>query len=81
MSTTGTTVGHAVNPGMIFEIFNAYQRTAALKAAIELDLFTQIGKGSHTVEAIAKAIGASPANNGRAVRILCDFLAIMGLLA
>jgi len=79
--STGTTAGPAVNPGVIFEIFNAYQRTAALRAAIELDVFTEIGKGSHTVNAIAQAIGASPANNGRAVRILCDYLVIMGLLA
>jgi 2-polyprenyl-3-methyl-5-hydroxy-6-metoxy-1,4-benzoquinol methylase len=78
--STGTTPRQAVNPGVIFEIFNAYQHTAALKAAIELDLFTEIAKGSHTVEAIAQAIGASTAYNGRAVRILCDYLTIMGLL-
>jgi 2-polyprenyl-3-methyl-5-hydroxy-6-metoxy-1,4-benzoquinol methylase len=72
---------HGVNPGVIFETFNAYQKSAALKAGIELDLFSAIGKGNRSVEAIATAIGASHANNGRAVRILCDFLTIMGLLA
>ncbi|MGA3187371.1 MAG: class I SAM-dependent methyltransferase [Bryobacteraceae bacterium] len=59
---------------------NAYQDSAALKAAIELDLFTAIGKGNHNLEAIATAVGASPLNKGRAVRILCDFLTMMGLL-
>jgi hypothetical protein len=33
------------------------------------------------VEVIATAIGASSANNGRAVRIHCDYLTIMGLLS
>ncbi len=72
---------HGPNPGIIFETFNSYQRSAALKAAIELDLFTAIAKGSNKVDAIATAIGASTANNGRAVRILCDFLTLMGLLS
>ena len=75
MSTPGT--GQAPNPGIIFETFQAYHRTAAIKAAIELELFTEIGKGSHTAEAIAKGIGASV----RGTRILCDFLTIMGLLS
>jgi 2-polyprenyl-3-methyl-5-hydroxy-6-metoxy-1,4-benzoquinol methylase len=79
MSTPGST--HGPNPGIIFETFNMYQRSAALKAAIELDLFTEIAKGNHSVGTIATAIGASSANNGRAVRILCDFLTIMGLLS
>jgi ubiquinone/menaquinone biosynthesis C-methylase UbiE len=56
---------------------NAYQRSAALKAAVELDLFTTIAKGNRSPEAIASAIGASK----RGVRILCDFLVIMGLLS
>src|SRR5580658_9018295 len=69
------------NPGIIFETFNMYQRSAALKAGIELDLFTEIAKGNHTVEAIAKAVGASDSHGGRAVRILCDFLTIVGFLS
>lgn len=75
-----STPAQSFNPGLVFETFNAYQRTAALKAAIELDLFTEIAKGSHTVDAIVKSVGASPDHNGRAVRILCDFLTIMGFL-
>jgi 2-polyprenyl-3-methyl-5-hydroxy-6-metoxy-1,4-benzoquinol methylase len=56
---------------------SAYQRSAALKAGVELSLFTEIGKGNQTAEALAAAVGASK----RGVRILCDFLVIMGLLS
>ncbi len=78
MSTAGS--AHGPNPGLIFETMNAYQRSAALKAAIELDVFSQIAKGHQTADAIATAIGASKDKKSRAVRILCDFLTIMGLL-
>lgn len=64
------------NPAIIFKHLNAYQHTAALKAAIELDVFSAIGKGDQKVEAIAKTVGASP----RGLRILCDYLVIMELL-
>jgi 2-polyprenyl-3-methyl-5-hydroxy-6-metoxy-1,4-benzoquinol methylase len=64
------------NPGIIFETINAYQRSAALKAAIELDVFSAVAKGNRTAEAIAKAVGAS----GRGVRILCDYLVVIGFL-
>jgi 2-polyprenyl-3-methyl-5-hydroxy-6-metoxy-1,4-benzoquinol methylase len=79
MSTPSS--AHGPNPGIIFETFNSYQRSAALKAAVDLDIFTEIAKGNDTVEAIAKAVGASSANNGRGVRILCDYLTIIGLLS
>ena len=68
--------GQEPNPGLIFETFIAYQRTSALKAAIELDLFTEIAKGNRSVEALSNALPGSP----RAVRILCDYLAIIGFL-
>jgi 2-polyprenyl-3-methyl-5-hydroxy-6-metoxy-1,4-benzoquinol methylase len=64
------------NPATIFEAANAYQRSAALKAAIQLDVFTEIARGSHRADAIAKAVGAS----SRGVRILCDFLVVSGFL-
>ena len=31
-------------PELFFQTMNAYQRTAALKAAVGLDLFTKIGR-------------------------------------
>ena len=62
---------------IIFETLNAYQRSAALKAAIELDVFSKIAEGSRTADAIAQAVGAS----SRGIRILCDFLVVIGFLS
>jgi 2-polyprenyl-3-methyl-5-hydroxy-6-metoxy-1,4-benzoquinol methylase len=63
-------------PELIHDTLNAYQKTAALKAAIELDIFTAIGEGADTVAALAKRCGGTQ----RGVRILCDYLTILGLL-
>ncbi|MGB7845026.1 MAG: methyltransferase [Candidatus Acidiferrum sp.] len=63
-------------PEHIFNALNAYQQTAALKSAIELDLFTTIDEGYHKVKEIAERVKASE----RGVRILCDFLTILGFL-
>jgi len=64
------------NPELIFETLNAHQRTAALKAAIELDVFTAIGEGANTPAALGKRCQAAE----RGVRMLCDYLVIMGFL-
>jgi O-methyltransferase domain/Dimerisation domain len=64
------------SPEHIFNTLNAHHHTAALKTAIELDLFTAIDEGSHRVEDLAEQVKASP----RGVRILCDYLAILGFL-
>ncbi|MBV9453867.1 MAG: methyltransferase domain-containing protein [Rubrobacter sp.] len=64
------------SPELFFETMNAYQRTAALKAAIELDLFTAIGEGAHTAEALAQRCETSV----RGIRILCDYLVVIGFL-
>ena len=66
----------ALSPALIFETLNAYQRTAALRAAIELDLFTAIAEGNGTVKSIAPRIQASE----KGTRVLCDFLTVIGLL-
>jgi 2-polyprenyl-3-methyl-5-hydroxy-6-metoxy-1,4-benzoquinol methylase len=63
-------------PELFFETIFAFQRTLALKAAIELDVFTAIGDGAHTVPAMAGRGGGS----ARGFRILCDFLASLGFL-
>jgi ubiquinone/menaquinone biosynthesis C-methylase UbiE len=55
----------------------AYQRSGALKAAIDLDLFTAIDSGETTPAALAARCSASE----RGIRILCDFLTTLGLLA
>jgi len=74
MSTAPQT--QAPSPAVIFDTLNAYIRTDALRAGIELDLFTAIGEGNTTVAAIAKRIHASE----KGTRVLCDYLAIIGLL-
>jgi ubiquinone/menaquinone biosynthesis C-methylase UbiE len=71
-----TTVG-APSPELFFETLQSYQRTAALRAAIDLNLFTAIGDGAHSVAEIAAACKTSP----RGTRILCDYMTILGLLA
>lgn len=64
------------SPVLFFDTANAYQRSAAIKAAVELDIFTAIGEGRSTAQAIAERTGASE----RGVRILCDYLCVAGFL-
>ncbi len=74
-ATTGTPESMP-NPLRVFQAFNAYQQTAAMQAAVELDVFTAIADRQTTAEQIAQRAGASE----RGVRILCDFLTVMGFL-
>ena len=64
------------NPGRIFQTINGFMQSAAMRAAIELDIFTAIGEGQATGSDIARRAGASE----RGVRILCDFLTVLGFL-
>jgi 2-polyprenyl-3-methyl-5-hydroxy-6-metoxy-1,4-benzoquinol methylase len=64
------------SPALFFDTINSFQRTEALRAAIELDLFTHIAAGHRTPEALAQAADAS----ARGIRILADFLTIIGFL-
>ncbi|HYY98758.1 MAG TPA: class I SAM-dependent methyltransferase [Pyrinomonadaceae bacterium] len=64
------------SPELFFQTVNSYQRTAAVKAAVELDVFSAIGEGGATAQEVAASRGASE----RGVRILCDYLVIAGLL-
>ncbi|HXJ03626.1 MAG TPA: class I SAM-dependent methyltransferase [Candidatus Acidoferrum sp.] len=75
MATPSTT--NRPTPERIFTFMNAFQQTEALKTGIELDVFTAIGAGANTSALLAAKISSSE----RGVRILCDFLTIMGLLA
>ena len=68
--------GDAPNSGIVLEMVQAHQRTAALKAAIELDVFRAVGEGPGDVASIARHCAASE----RGIRILCDFLVINGVL-
>ena len=67
----------APNPGLVFDMMQAHQRTAALKAAIELDVFRAVGEGPGDLDTLARKCSASP----RGMRILCDFLTICGVLS
>ena len=73
---TGAQPSGAPQPGMIFDMLLAYERTAALRAAIELDLFRAVGEGPGDVDSLARSCSAS----ARGIRILCDYLTINGLL-
>jgi 2-polyprenyl-3-methyl-5-hydroxy-6-metoxy-1,4-benzoquinol methylase len=64
------------DPGVIFAELRAFERSAALKGAIDLELFTHIDDGSTTPREMAAKTGASE----RGIRILCDFLTIHGHL-
>ncbi len=66
----------APSPMLFFETIRAFQQSAALKAALDLDIFTAIADGADTVEGIAKRCKAS----SRGVRIVCDYLAVLGFL-
>jgi predicted nicotinamide N-methyase len=63
-------------PALLFDTINAHQRTEAIKAAIELSLFSAIAAGNTSAQELAQACGASE----RGTRILCDYLVIIGFL-
>jgi ubiquinone/menaquinone biosynthesis C-methylase UbiE len=64
------------SPELFFQTINSYQRTAAVKAAIELDVFSAIGGAGATAAEVAARCEASE----RGARILCDYLVIIGVL-
>jgi 2-polyprenyl-3-methyl-5-hydroxy-6-metoxy-1,4-benzoquinol methylase len=70
MATTGQ------SPALFFDTMSAYQRTEALRAAIELDIFSLVAAGRQTATELAEACQSAP----RGIRILADYLAIIGFL-
>lgn len=64
-------------PERFWQILTGFQMTAALKAAIELGVFTKIAEGNKTATAIAAATGSAE----RGIRILCDTMTVLGFLA
>lgn len=63
-------------PMLFFETVRGYQCAFALKAAVELDLFTAVAKSGGSVAGIAKTCAASD----RGIRILCDYFTTLGFL-
>src|SRR5215469_12321315 len=71
-----TALNQQPTPERFFNTINAYEQTEAMKAAVELELFTAIAEGNTTAATIAKRCQAAE----RGVRTLCDFLTIHGFL-
>ena len=65
-----------ISPDFLFEAAFAYHLTAAVKAAVNLDLFTAIARGADTPAELATATGAAE----RGARILADYLTVRGIL-
>ena len=60
----------------VFDLAIAYQKTAALIAAVKINVFSVIGPKALSIDEIASRTDAS----SRGLRILCDYLAVLGLL-
>ena len=60
-----------------FETVHGFHRTAVIKTAIELDVFSLIAEGCKTADALAERCRAAP----RGMRILCDQLTVIGFLS
>jgi 2-polyprenyl-3-methyl-5-hydroxy-6-metoxy-1,4-benzoquinol methylase len=67
----------ALDPTWLLDEFRAFERTLALRTAIEMDLFTRIGAGRNTIRTLAADAGASE----RGLRALCDYLTVHGHLS
>jgi 2-polyprenyl-3-methyl-5-hydroxy-6-metoxy-1,4-benzoquinol methylase len=64
------------SPAFFFEAVNAYQTSACLRGALDLDLFTASADGPATAQELARRCEASE----RGTRILCDYLTVTGFL-
>jgi precorrin-6B methylase 2 len=64
------------SPQLFFDTINAFQKSGALKAALELGVFTVIGQTPSTTAEIATRCQCPE----RGVRILSDYLTILGFL-
>jgi ubiquinone/menaquinone biosynthesis C-methylase UbiE len=77
MSSSSPQAQAPLSPGIVFDTLQAYQRSVALKGAIDLDLFTAIADGHKSLSALAAHIKASE----KGTRVLCDYLTMLGFLA
>ena len=64
------------SPEQVMALLQGFMGSAALKAGLDLEVFTHIAKGNDTAEKLAAAKGITP----RAIRILCDALSAFGVL-
>lgn len=75
MSLAATQVGPP-SPMLFFETIRGFQNSFALRAAVELDVFTAIARSAGSVSEITKTCASSE----RGIRILCDYLVALGFL-
>ncbi|WP_431322142.1 methyltransferase [Rhizobium sp. YTU87027] len=75
MSSTQV-VHEEISPASLVDAMFAFRKTAAMKAAIEFDLFTKFGGQARTAKMLASDLDCAE----RGVRILCDFLVVSGFL-
>ncbi len=64
------------SPALFLDTSSAYRRSAALRAALELDVFTALADGPLDAAELAARCHAAP----RGIRILCDALASLDIL-
>lgn len=76
MSSTQSAAESDVSPALLVDAMFAFEKTAAIKAALELDLFTLIGAEGSS----AMALATESRHAERGLRILCDFLVVTGFL-
>jgi predicted O-methyltransferase YrrM len=69
-------ISEAPSPKLFFETLNGFQRTAAIKGAVDLDFFTAMADGPATAAELAQRCGTAE----RGARILADYLTILGFL-
>jgi SAM-dependent methyltransferase len=65
-----------ISPQAFIDAVSGYQKTAAVKAAVALDLFTAIENENGELSRISSRVQASE----RGVRMLCDYLTVQGFL-
>jgi hypothetical protein len=65
-----------ISPEHFLNELLGYQKTAALKAAIELDLFSALAAADGDLGQVSERTCASE----RGIRILCDYLTVKGFL-
>ena len=64
------------SPEIFLNAVMAYRDSAAVKGAVELDVFSAIAQGVNTAQALA----GHCRTDQRGMRILCDYLCVMGML-
>lgn len=74
MATPSST--NCPTPEHIFNTLGAYQQTFALRAAIELDIFSAIADGATDLAALATKTGAAE----RGLQTLCNYMTVLGFL-